>query len=183
MITALANILLWPFAAKSLRDEIVGDLLELRLPPCEMLGQALRSVPPLALALFRSPGFLQCLLLALLAGPLTIVWMDRLWALVYSAIPLKEDLIRAPLAWIVNVWVITATSLLTGVALRGKPGESRRFAFWTGLLIAACIALILPMLPVGAPLGIRIQLLLIPCPFTLLGTEPSRRRSEQESAS
>lgn len=168
----LVSLLLWPLAPRGLREEILGDLAELRLSPEAELREALRSTPALAVAAVRRGDLGRCLLPALLCGPLTLAAMDRFWARVYSAIPWKEDAIRSPLAWVTDVWAITAVCLLAGAALAGSGREeARRLGCWTGCLAAAGVAATLTALPVAAPAGVGLLMGLFAAVFPVVGAK------------
>jgi hypothetical protein len=164
----LATLLLWPLAPAPVRRDIEGDLEEMGLGGWAAWREVARSVPPLAGA-FARRDVARCLPAALVCGPLALAVLDRFWGMVYSAIPLKEDLIRAPLAWVVNLCAITALCLAAGTALRGEGrDESRRLAFWTGVFAAAGIGVLLPVLPAAPEPGVRVLLILFPVAFTVL---------------
>lgn len=170
MSPRLIALLLWPLAPKALREEILGDLAELRLGPRALLREALRSAPPLAAAAVRRGDLGRCLLPALLCGPLTLASMDRFWAVVYSGIPWKEDAIRSPLAWMTDVCVVAAACLLAGASLADAGrDEACRLASWTGCLAAAGIAAALPLLPVTPPAHVSLLVVLCAAAFPMVG--------------
>ena len=109
----IARALLRAVAEPVCGDTLTGDLDEEFLLVCESnhrqsarrwyRWQVLRSVGPLLLLRLRSaelPGDAFC---ALLSVTLPLLLLDRLWSFVYSQIPLKDGVQRAPELLAVNL--------------------------------------------------------------------------------
>jgi hypothetical protein len=126
---AFASWLLVALAGERLAEVIAGDLEEefaLRDPRGASgwyLSQVLRSAIPLLS--IRTP---QTALTALLTVAMPVLLLDRLWSFIYSQIPLKDGLYRAPEFLIVNLILVCVCSVLS----RSKP--------WA-IFLAAALAL------------------------------------------
>jgi len=113
-----ASWLLVALAGERLAEVIAGDLEEefaLRDPHGASgwyLSQVLRSSLPLLS--IRTP---QTALVALLAVAMPVLLLDRLWSFIYSQIPLKDGLHRAPEFLIVNLVFVCLCSAIS----RSKP--------------------------------------------------------------
>ncbi|HEY6390757.1 MAG TPA: hypothetical protein VIX89_05745 [Bryobacteraceae bacterium] len=136
----LARLLLLTVAGEAEGEFVAGDLHEEFLHLCATRGrpagnrwyawQVVRSVVTLLGLRLRSGEAMQ-LALAALSVAVPLLLLDRLWCFVYSQIPLKDGLDRAPGFLAVNVLYVCICSALCGSAAR---------SFQRAILIAAVTA-------------------------------------------
>jgi hypothetical protein len=141
---ALARWLLWAAAGEGHAEFVAGDLHEEFLILCATRGrpagsrwyvwQVLRSVPWLSRMRFRS-GEAAHVAAAMLAVALPWLLLDRLWRFVYSSIPLKDGLGRAP-----GFWAVSLVCVCLSAALCGSFGRS--FPRAAAIAVAAAVAAI-----------------------------------------
>jgi hypothetical protein len=98
--------------------------------------QVARSVCALLQLRIRSGEFTQAVLIASLGVAAPLLLLDRLWQFVYSQIPLKDGLHRAPEFLALNAFCVCACAAFVGACAESKP---RAIA----LAIAAAIAALL----------------------------------------
>ncbi len=126
---ALFRVLLLGIAGDSHGGLAAGDLHEEFLLFCEEHGrgagrrwyasQVVRSLPQLLALRVRSGEFTRLLLaMSFAAAPLVLI--DRLWCLVYSHIPLKDGLDRAPGFLAVNLLVLWMAAMFCGGLARSR---------------------------------------------------------------
>jgi hypothetical protein len=136
------------FVAGDLHEEF-ADLLKSRGPQIARrwyFRQVLRSIVPLLTVRIRSGEFTR-VALAAAAAVLPLAILDRLWSFVYSQIPLKDSLQRAPGLLAINVVVLAASAAAAGSAVR-----SRAEANVTAGLSTLLAGLVLWIAPDSAPL-------------------------------
>jgi len=124
---AWARFLLLAAAGEDQAEFVAGDLHEEFLILCATRGrpagsrwyvrQVLRSVRTLAAMRLRS-GEAAHLVAATLAVAAPLLLLDRLWRFVYSQIPLKDGLGRAPGFWAVNLVCICVCAAVCGSLAR-----------------------------------------------------------------
>lgn len=149
---ALARVLLLASAGEAHADLVAGDLHEEFLYLCEKHGrpaanrwyarQVLRSVPPLVRLRMRS-GELSQILAAALGVALPLLLLDRLWCFVYSQIPMKDGLDRAPAFLAANVLAAGACAALAGSVARSLSRailQATLVAFAAGLALWGSVA-------------------------------------------
>jgi hypothetical protein len=153
----VAYALLFALAGAAEAECVAGDLeeeyglLRQSIGPAAAarwyVKQVLRSAGPLLELRIRTGELTQAMLLAALGIAAPLIALDRLWAFVYSNIPLKDGLERSPALWTVNAVVVVAAAILMGLALRRAPGAaprnalSRVFALAFAIVIAAAISM------------------------------------------
>jgi hypothetical protein len=76
--------------------------------------QVLRSAGPLLQLRIRAGEFTQAALLAAFGIALPLIALDRLWQFVYSRVPLKDGLDRAPQLLALNALAVCACAALIG---------------------------------------------------------------------
>jgi hypothetical protein len=121
---AWAQFVLWAVAGENEAEFVMGDLHEEFLLLCESQGrragarwygrQVLRSAGTLLGLRFRSGEAAHLVAAALIAVAMPLLLLDRLWSFVYSHIPLKDGLDRAPGFWIANVVCVCVCAALCG---------------------------------------------------------------------
>jgi hypothetical protein len=82
------------------------------------ISQVVRSVLPLIGLRVRSGELSRVLIGAFLGAALPLLLLDRLWCMVYSQIPLKAGLDRAPAFLAVNLVAISVCALIGGFQAR-----------------------------------------------------------------
>ena len=121
---AWAQWVLWAVAGENEAEFVAGDLheeFELRcaaegLPAASRwyIGQVLRSAAALVSLRFRSGEAAHLVASALVAVAMPLLGLDRLWSFVYSNIPLKDGLSRAPEFWVANLLCVFVCAALCG---------------------------------------------------------------------
>lgn len=137
----LARALLVAVAGEAWAECVAGDLEEEFLQVCQArdrtagarwyLQQVVRSVVPLLGLRMRSGELRQAMLVALLGVAIPLLLLDRLWCFVYSQIPLKDGIGRAPGLLAVNI-----LSVCLGAAMVGRTRKSPQAAAMTALATA-----------------------------------------------
>jgi hypothetical protein len=128
---ALARLLLWAAAGEGQAEFVAGDLHEEFLLLCAARGrragrrwyaaQVLRSLLALLAMRFRSGEAAHLVAAALLAVALPLLLLDRLWSFVYSQIPFKDGLDRAPGFWAANLLCVCVCAAVCGSLARSFP--------------------------------------------------------------
>ena len=121
---AWAQFVLWAVAGENQAEFVAGDLHEEFLLLCAAEGgpagsrwyvrQVLRSAAALLGLRFRSGEAAHLAAAALVAVAMPLLLLDGLWSFVYSHIPLKDGLERAPGFWAVNVVCVCVCAALCG---------------------------------------------------------------------
>jgi hypothetical protein len=121
---AWARLVLWAVAGENQAEFVAGDLHEEFLMLCESDGrpkaarwygrQVLRSAAVLLGLRFRSGEAAHLAAAALIAVAMPLLLLDRLWSFVYSHIPLKDGLERAPVFWVSNVVCVCVCAAMCG---------------------------------------------------------------------
>jgi hypothetical protein len=140
---AWARLLLLAAAGEDQAEFVAGDLHEEFLILCAVHGrpvgarwygrQVLRSVRDLLALRLRSGEAAQLVAAALLAVATPLLLLDRLWRFVYSQIPLKDGLDRAPAFWAVNLVCVCACAAVCGSLARSVHRA-------VGVAVAAAVA-------------------------------------------
>lgn len=164
----LARALLTVVAGEAETECVLGDLEEEFGQSSRSrrwyISQVMRSLLPLLLLRVRSGELSRILLGAVLGAALPLLLLDRLWCLVYSQIPLKESLDRAPGFLAVNILAIAVCAGMSGFQTRSiREGASSAmvalaaagFALWAsnGSAPASYAVLVLLCAPAGSMLG------------------------------
>jgi hypothetical protein len=120
---AWARLVLWAVAGEQQAEFVTGDLHEEFLLLCAAEGrpagsrwygrQVLRSVSSLLALRFRS-GEVAHQASTLVAVAAVVLLLDRLWSFVYSHIPLKDGLDRAPGFWAMTVVCVCVCATFFG---------------------------------------------------------------------
>jgi len=166
---AVARLLLIAMAGEHQAEFVAGDLHEEFLLLCAARGrqagsrwyrsQVLRSVAMLLALRFRSGEALHLMAAAILAVAMPLLLLDRLWRFVYSNIPLKDGLQRAPEFRIVNLVCVCACAAVCGslahtvhraVGVAVACAVAATFALWLGssitpILYAGAVILAAPV--------------------------------------
>jgi hypothetical protein len=163
----LAQLLLWAVAGEGQAEFVAGDLHEEFLQLCTARGrsagsrwyvrQVLQSAAALLGIRFRS-GEAAYLVATVVAVAMPLLLLDQLWSYVYSHVPLKDGLDRAPgflAASVVCPWVCGAvcgslaqsSRRAVGVALAAAVGAAFALWFGTGTAPALYVGLVI----LGAP--------------------------------
>ena len=126
-----AQLVLWAVAGEKEAEFVAGDLHEEFLLLCADRGrsagsrwyvrQVLRSAATLLGLRFRSGEAAHLLAAALVAVAMPLLLLDRLWSFVYSHIPLKDGLERAPGFWAANLVCVCACAALCGSLAHSLP--------------------------------------------------------------
>lgn len=121
---ALAQLLLWAVAGEHQAEFVAGDLHEEFLLLCSEHGhargsrwymrQVVRSAASLLGLRFRSGEAGHLVGAAVLAVLMPLLLLDRLWSYVYSNIPFKDGLVRAPGFLAANLICVSACAALCG---------------------------------------------------------------------
>jgi hypothetical protein len=121
---AWAQFVLWAVAGENQAEFVAGDLHEEFLLLCAAEGrpagarwygrQVLRSAATLLGLRFRSGEAGHLVTAALVAVAMPLLLLDRLWSFVYSSIPLKDGLERAPVFWAANVVCVCVCAAVCG---------------------------------------------------------------------
>ena len=124
----LARLLLAAVAGEEQAEYVAGDLQEEFLILCAEHGrpagarwyvwQVLRSAAALMGLRFRSGEAGHLMAAAILAVAMPLLLLDRLWRFVYSQIPLKDGLERAPVFWIANLVCVCWCAAVCGSLAR-----------------------------------------------------------------
>ena len=151
----ISRLLLLAAAGAAEAEFVSGDLHEefTELVKCRgpraarhwYFRQVIRSIVPLLTLRIRSGEFTRALLAAT-AAVIPLAALDRLWSFVYSQIPLKDSLDRAPVLLAINVAFLAMSAAAAGSMLR-----SRAQAFATSALLALLAGLVLWIAPGSAP--------------------------------
>jgi hypothetical protein len=138
----IARALLLAVAGEAWAECVAGDLEEEFRQVCQArdraagarwyVWQVVRSVAPLLGLRMRSGELRQTMLAALVGVAVPLLLLDRLWCFVYSQIPLKDGIGRAPEFLAVNV-----LSVCVGAAIVGCTRKSRQAIVATALATAA----------------------------------------------
>jgi hypothetical protein len=125
---AWARVFLAAVAGQGHTELVAGDLHEEFLCLCRQHGrragnrwyarQVVRSAPALLQLRMRSGELTQVLAAAVLGVAMPLLLLDRLWCFVYSQIPLKDGLDRAPAILAANAAVVCLCAALAGLAVR-----------------------------------------------------------------
>jgi hypothetical protein len=118
--------------------------------------QVIRSVAPLLGVRIRSGELSRAVLSGAFAAALPLMLLDRLWCLVYSQIPLKDGVDRAPEFLAINVVLLCVCAAVTGsltrsvhcgaasaVAIAASAGLAMWFSIGSTPLAYACLVLVL----------------------------------------
>jgi hypothetical protein len=126
-----AQLVLWAVAGENEAEFVAGDLYEEFLLLCAerdrsaasrwYVRQVLRSAGTLLGLRFRSGEAAHLLAAALIAVAMPLLLLDRLWSFVYSHIPLKDGLERAPGFWAANLVCVCACAALCGSLAHSLP--------------------------------------------------------------
>jgi hypothetical protein len=155
---AWAQFVLWAVAGENQAEFVAGDLHEEFLLLCAAKGrptgtrwyvrQVLRSATTLLGLRFRSGEAAHLVAAALVAVAMPLLLLDRLWSFVYSHIPLKDGLERAPGFWVANLVCVCVCAAIcgslaqsfpraVGVALAGAAGAA--CALWCSAATAPLV--------------------------------------------
>jgi len=128
---ALAHAVLLAATGEAQADLVAGDLHEEFLCLCEQHGrragnrwyaqQVVRSLPALMQLRMRSGELTNAIAAAVLGVTAPLLLLDRLWCFVYSQIPLKDGLGRAPGFLAVNLVAVCVCAASAGSASRSAP--------------------------------------------------------------
>ena len=156
----LARALLAAVAGEAEAECVAGDLEEefgeLSRNRCWYVSQVMRSLWPLLLLRVRSGELSRLLLGAVLGGALPLLLMDRLWRLVYSQIPLKDGVDRAPEFLAVNL-----LALCVSAAISGSHTRSMRPAFVKAVFACAAAGATLAASAGSTPAAYALLVLLL----------------------
>jgi hypothetical protein len=176
---ALARALLTAAAGEAHADFVAGDLHVEFLCLCAARGrkegnrwyarQVLRSLPGLLQLRIRS-GELTCLFVSAWSVAMPLLLLDRLWCFVYSQIPLKDGLGRAPGFLAANALIVCICA-----ALAGATGPGPRSAVAIAAAVMAGVAFGLWQSVGVAPLA-YIGVVLLAAPACSLAGLVKRRR-------
>jgi hypothetical protein len=149
----LSQALLMAVAGSCEADCIAGDLEEEFAMIRDARGgadarrwytwQVARSVCALLGLRIRSGEFIQVVLIASLGVAAPLLLLDRLWQFVYSQIPLKDGLHRAPEFLALNALCACACAALLGAWAGSKSREGKLKHAPPTLAFAAVIAVLL----------------------------------------
>ncbi len=168
----LARALLAVVAGEAEAECVAGDLEEEFGQPSRgrrwYISQIMRSLLPLLLLRARSGELSRVLLGAVLGSGVPLLLLDRLWCLVYSQIPLKEGVDRAPGFLAVNLIAVCVCSSISGLQTRSiRQGASSAIVaiVAAGVSMWACNAsapaayalLVLLLAPAGSMLGCALR--------------------------
>ena len=103
-------------------------------------GQVVRSAPALMALRMRSGELTDALLKAVLGVLLPLVALDRLWLFVYSQIPLKESLGRAPALLAANVLFAGLCSWAAASSPRATRPGLQALASMAAAALALCVS-------------------------------------------
>jgi len=139
---AWALLVLWAVAGENEAEFVAGDLHEEFLLLCAAEGrstgsrwyarQVLRSAATLLGLRFRSGEAAHLVAAALVAVAMPLLLLDRLWSFVYSSIPFKDGLERAPGFWAANVVCVCVCAAVCG-------SLARSFVRAMGVALAAAV--------------------------------------------
>jgi hypothetical protein len=176
---ALARALLLAVAGESCAECVAGDLEEEFALICQVrdpaagarwyLWQVIRSVAPLVWLRLRSGELRQTAAVALLSVAAPLMMLDRLWSFVYSQIPLKDGIARAPEFLAVNVLAVCV-----GAAIAGAAERSRAAAGTTAATVALAAGLGI-WFSTGAAPALYAALVLVATPASYLIASGWRR--------
>jgi hypothetical protein len=165
----LARALLAAVAGEAEAECVAGDLEEEFAYLSRNLGrstvnrwyisQVLRSLVPLLRLRVRSGELGQVLLSGVLGVALPLLLLDRLWCLVYSQIPLKDGVDRAPGFLAVNLLVLCVCAGVSGFQTRCI---RQAISIAVLAIAAACVAMWASNGSAPAPYALLV-LLLAPC--------------------
>jgi hypothetical protein len=151
----LSRFLLLTVAGAAEAEFVDGDLYEefSALVKCRgpraarhwYFRQVIRSIVPLLTLRIRSGEFTRALLAAA-AAVVPLAALDRLWSFVYSQIPLKDSLDRAPVLLAINVTLLAMSAAVAGSMVKTRPQ-----AVATSALSALLAGLVLWIAPGSAP--------------------------------
>jgi hypothetical protein len=168
----LARVLLVALAGEAEAECVAGDLDEEFGQSSRSrrwyISQVMRSLLPLLLLRVRSGELIRMLLGAVLGAALPLLLLDRLWCLVYSQIPLKDGVDRAPEFLAINILAITVCACISGFETRSlRQGASSAMlamaaagvTLWAcnGSAPAAYAVLVLLFAPAGSMLGCALR--------------------------
>ena len=175
----LARILLLAAAGEEYAEHVAGDLEEEFRSIRSLRGawaghrwyawQVVRSVLPLLNMRARSGELTPVLLCASFGVAFPLLLLDRLWSFVYSQIPLKDGLHRAP-----EFLAVNALSASIGAAIGGAGTTSMRSAAIRAAAAAVSAGFAL-WLSAGAAPAIYVSILLLAAPASSLITFMWRR--------
>jgi hypothetical protein len=153
----LARALLAAVAGETEAECVAGDLdeefayLSRNLARSKVnrwyISQVLRSLVPLLRLRVRSGELSRVLLSAVLGVALPLLLLDRLWCLVYSQVPLKDGVDRAPGFLAVNITVLCIGSAVSAFQTRSIKQAS------SSAVVAAVIAMVAAGVAMWASIG------------------------------
>ena len=170
----LARALLAAVAGEGEAECVAGDLEEEYAGLSPHLGrsgmnrwyvsQVIRSLLPLLRLRVRSGELSAVLLGPVLGAALPLLLLDRLWCMVYSQIPLKESVDRAPEFLAVNLLALCVSAAISGSHTRSMRQASVKavvasaaagVAIWAsaGSTPAAYALLVMLLAPAGSMFG------------------------------
>ena len=148
----VARALLLVVAGDHEAEFVAGDLEEEFVQICEMRGrfegsrwyisQVVRSAASLLRLRLRSGELTHVILAAALGAALPLMLLDRLWCFVYSQIPLKDGIGRAPVFLAANLLCLCFSAAIAGstaptahraVAIAAAGMASAAFATWAAV--------------------------------------------------
>jgi hypothetical protein len=149
----LARALLFALAGAAEAECVAGDLEEEFAMLSRLRGswaatrwyswQVLRSAGPLLQLRIRAGEFTQTALLAAFGIAFPLITLDRLWQFVYSRIPFKDGLDRAPQLLVLNALAVCACAALVGSwCAEGSTGSKPRAAAMAIAVSCAAMAAI-----------------------------------------
>lgn len=151
-MSRLAFLLLRPWICRDWREALEGDLLEMCLPPAGLWREVLASLPSLIRSQAQRGEFAPLLLAGLLAAPLPIAVGDLFWTVIYSVIPLKQDLVRSAPVWWSELAAVAVLSLVSGMASAVDAHQDAvRKGGWAAFFSIAGCCPVLVSLPVPPP--------------------------------
>jgi hypothetical protein len=120
------------------------------------ISQVVRSLVPLFGLRVRSGELSRVLLGAFLSAALPLLLLDRLWCVIYSQIPLKDGIDRAPAFLAVNLLALSVCAVIGGFQTR-----SLRQASSSAIVIAAAASFAMGASIGSAPAGYAFLMLLL----------------------
>lgn len=171
----LARSLLAAIAGETEAECVAGDLeeeyagLSPQLSRFAMnrwyVSQVLRSLLPLLRLRVRSGELSAVLLGPVLGAALPLLLLDRLWRLVYSQIPLKDGVDRAPEFLAVNLLALCVSAAVSGSHMR-----SMRQAFVRALVAGAAAGAALAASAGSTPAAYALLVLLVAPAGSMFGS-------------
>jgi hypothetical protein len=137
-------------------------------------SQVVRSLWPLMQLRIRSGELTQVTLLAALGIAAPLLALDKLWQFVYSQIPFKDGLDRAPQLLALNAFVVCLGALALGAWTASGNGPSRSRAV-TVAFAAGCGATVALWASVGSAPALYAIAIVLAAPAATLLTFTTRR--------